>query len=45
MYPPINEIIIVVLGFLMGYSFRAITHTGEINIFISKNEGGDNFED
>ena len=45
MYPPINEIIIVILGFLMGYSFRAITHTGAINIIINKNEGGDNFED
>ena len=45
LYPPINEIITGVLCFLMGYSFRAITHTGAINIIINKNEGGDNFED
>ena len=45
LYPPINEIITGVLCFLMGYSFRAITHTGAINIIIKKNEGGDNFED
>ena len=39
------ETIILILGFLMGYSFRAITHTEKINIIINKNEGSDKFED
>ena len=39
------EIITVILGFLMGYSFRAITHTEKINIIINQNKDSDNFED
>lgn len=37
------EIITGVLCFLMGYSFRAITHTEKINIIINQ-KGDDNFE-